>query len=587
MNTVGIALVWCIVQVTAVGLLAGGMYLMIRRVRPAAAATVVLTTLVMVATLSLASLSPWPRWDSGERKAESRGRYAESGTRIAEGETRMNHDEARTVDRKGPREENGTPLAEIDDIAPTDAPQPLVSLIRQTIAQALSPPAESASWRWPAIVALVLFATAACGLGWLVLGIVAVRRQCRQSQPVSDPEVLELVDVLRAELSCLRTVEVRQADDLVTAAAIGWRRPVVLLPADWQSWTVEQRHAVLAHEIAHARSQDFLALLVAHLGLMLHFYHPLLHWLMNRLRLEQELAADAAAARVSGGQRAYLTAIAELALQSQDRPLSWPARSFLPTQTTFLRRISMLKDSKVCTEPLSRWARWSTITAVLCCGLLAVGVRGPGSQQQVLAADGKVAGEQAVLAAVADAPETAQKVAPQGENILVNPGAENGDDYAEHWVQGAPIDGVKYLWDKENASEGNASLCIKKTVNNYFPIAQWSQAVKRSGNLPALEVSTQVKTKKMYKAVVDVIFLDEMGKPISHKWAAHIGAKNQGDPAADHDWKRYSGTVAIPKGTEKICIALQDYGPGTVWFDDIQARYVQLSPTKRPTVPKP
>ena len=102
--------------------------------------------------------------------------------------------------------------------------------------------------------------------------------------------------MLRAELGCRRPVEVRQSDDLATAATIGWRRPVLLLPPDWTTWTAAQQRAVLAHEIVHARSHDFIALLVGQFGLALHFYHPLLHWLMGRLRLEQELAADAAAA---------------------------------------------------------------------------------------------------------------------------------------------------------------------------------------------------------------------------------------------------------------------------------------------------
>ena len=211
-----------------------------------------------------------------------------------------------------------------------------------------------------------------------------------------DAELLELVDVLRAELGCRRPVEVRQSDDLATAATIGWRRPVLLLPADWTTWTADQRRAVLAHEIAHARSHDFMALLVGQLGLALHFYHPLLHWLMGRLRLEQELAADAAAASVSGGQRQYLTTIAELALRQQDRPLLWPARTFLPTQTTFLRRIAMLRDSKLRFDRLSPLARLVTVGAVLLCGLLVAGLRGPaGSSRQA-------AGRRSAGAAAAD-----------------------------------------------------------------------------------------------------------------------------------------------------------------------------------------
>jgi hypothetical protein len=70
-----------------------------------------------------------------------------------------------------------------------------------------------------------------------------------------------------------------------------------------------------------------------------------------------------------------------------------------------------------------------------------------------------------------------------------------------------------------------------------------------------------------------VIFLDEDGNWLSHEWAAYIGAKEENDPPADHDWKQYSGRVNIPAGATKLRIALQDYGPGKVWFDDVQARY--------------
>ncbi len=245
----------------------------------------------------------------------------------------------------------------------------------------------TSAWHWPAVVAVLLLAAMACGLGWLMLGVAAVRWQRLRSRPVLDRELLELVDVLRAELGCRRPVEVRQADDLATAATIGWRRPVLLLPADWTTWTADQRRAVLAHEIVHARSHDFLALLFGQLGLALHFYHPLLHWLIGRLRLEQELAADAAAASISGGQRQYLMTIAELALHQQDRPLLWPARTFLPTQTTFLRRIAMLRDSKLRFDRLSPVARLATVGAVLLCGLLVAGLRGPGGQQQARAED--------------------------------------------------------------------------------------------------------------------------------------------------------------------------------------------------------
>lgn len=158
------------------------------------------------------------------------------------------------------------------------------------------------------------------------------------------------------------------------------------------------------------------------------------------------------------------------------------------------------------------------------------------------------------------------------DNILKNANCEFGGRSPVAWEQGAAIEGVTYSWDDKNsASEGKASLCIEKTAQRYFPIAQWSQTIDRTGDSPVLEVSAQVKAEKMTKAVLDVLFLDKDGEWISHKWAAYIGSKD--DSPASHDWKQYSGQVEIPKNASKICIGLQVYGPGKVWFDDVQAHY--------------
>ncbi len=165
------------------------------------------------------------------------------------------------------------------------------------------------------------------------------------------------------------------------------------------------------------------------------------------------------------------------------------------------------------------------------------------------------------------------KLKAQALNILKNPGAEAGKDTPDNWEQGAALDDVTYSWDNNVAFAGKSSLCIEKTAQTYFPIAQWSQTVERKGIQSTLLVSAQVKAENMTKAILDVVFLDENNNWISHKWVAYIGAKNAADQPANHDWKKYSGKVNIPPKTKKLCIGLQVYGPGKVWFDDIQASY--------------
>jgi len=183
-----------------------------------------------------------------------------------------------------------------------------------------------------------------------------------------------------------------------------------------------------------------------------------------------------------------------------------------------------------------------------------------------------------------DPPSSTQNASPgkdEVKSILSNGGFERGDrdgTSPDGWETGAELDGVEYHWDRSVAHRDRASLHLKKTARRYFPIAQWSQEVKRTGATPCLKVSAFVKAKKMTKAILDVQFVDRDGKQ-THQWAAYIGAKKNNDPPVTHDWKKYEGVVKIPEGTEKIIVAAQIYGPGDVWFDDVVADYSDAKPT--------
>ena len=164
---------------------------------------------------------------------------------------------------------------------------------------------------------------------------------------------------------CRRRVEVRESPDLTAPATAGWRSHVILLPEDWRSWDDDERRAVLAHELAHICRDDYLTGIVARAAMALYFYHPLVHWLAARLRLEQELAADALGARFAGGKARYLRSLSRLALRQEGRLPCWPARAFLPAKGTLIRRIAMLREE---TKSLDR--PWSRLCRALAASLL-------------------------------------------------------------------------------------------------------------------------------------------------------------------------------------------------------------------------
>lgn len=154
-------------------------------------------------------------------------------------------------------------------------------------------------------------------------------------------------------------------------------------------------------------------------------------------------------------------------------------------------------------------------------------------------------------------------------------GFETGGRAPVGWRRGSNIKGVEYIWDKNAAFKGKASLCLTKTAKRFFPIAQWSKTFAHSGKSSQLQICANVKAKQVAKSVIDAQFIGANGNNLGHKWAVYIGAKQSGDPPADHDWKEYKGTISVPDGTKKVVFALQIYGPGTVWFDELSADYTK------------
>ena len=170
--------------------------------------------------------------------------------------------------------------------------------------------------RWPAVFAWLLAIGAGFGLVRLAVGLTAVQGYRRRTQPVADEALNAQLESLRLRLGCLTPVDLRESAE-IGGPGDGWlaaaAHPVAAAMAPVGSEAEQQ--AVIAHELAHIVRGDFVAWLVAQFGVVLHFYNPLVHWLARRLRIEQELAADALGAMAAGGSGPYLKTLAMMALR--------------------------------------------------------------------------------------------------------------------------------------------------------------------------------------------------------------------------------------------------------------------------------
>ncbi len=99
------------------------------------------------------------------------------------------------------------------------------------------------------------------GVAVLVLRLAGgwwrVRRLHRRSLAIASSRWEAVSDRIRGRLAVRRRVHVVDSDLVETPTAIGWIRPVVLLPiATFAQLTPAQVEAILAHELAHIRRHD-------------------------------------------------------------------------------------------------------------------------------------------------------------------------------------------------------------------------------------------------------------------------------------------------------------------------------------------
>ncbi len=169
--------------------------------------------------------------------------------------------------------------------------------------------------------------------GWMLarrLTTAAVRPVTRQVQA--------LADSVSGRLGLCRLVRVVESASVTVPLVVGWLKPVVLLPAAaLTGLTPGQVEALLAHELAHVRRQDYLVNLLQSAVETLLFYHPAVWWLSRRVRREREHCCDDLVVTICDRvvyvdaltNLAAMTRHARLALAATDGPLLMRVRRLL------------------------------------------------------------------------------------------------------------------------------------------------------------------------------------------------------------------------------------------------------------------
>ena len=169
--------------------------------------------------------------------------------------------------------------------------RPLATSAPSIAAEAGEPNAPPRPFPWP-LAFIALYALGVLiALMRPVLGLWGIRQLSRISVPLTDHSVQTLTADCAAALRLPRLPELRQAA-VPVPMTWGSRRPTILLPQEAENWPQDRLRAVLLHEMAHIRRQDWLGHRLADVTCALYWFHPLVWLAARRLRAESEAACD-------------------------------------------------------------------------------------------------------------------------------------------------------------------------------------------------------------------------------------------------------------------------------------------------------
>ncbi len=391
--------------------------------------------------------------------------------------------------------------------------------------QPLLPTIIAAVWLLGMIVGVAFFATE-----WIRLKILL-----RHSVELKGQPVAALTRTLALKMGLTRLPRIYESAAVSSPFVTGMLGTRLVLPQGIENrLSPDELDAALAHELAHFKRRDLLLGIVPSLARLLFFFLPPAHIASREWAIEREAACDAEAIELTSTPAARYGDLLVKIVSHDHAPAMSPCLGATASFYTLKRRIMLMKSFGV---KQSRWLRLAAPALLLLTSITLVSWRCTQAG---------------------------------GDNLWKNSSVESD---SVDWNQGTAVRGVTYSHSSGVSHSGRGSLLITKSIDKYFPIASWNQTFPYTGSKKGLKVSAFVRARSVKKAVIDVMFQDENHQMLSHEWVAFIGIREDGDVPANDDWKEYSNVVAIPDATKFITVSLQDYGAGSVWFDDISATY--------------
>lgn len=190
----------------------------------------------------------------------------------------------------------------------------------------------------------------------LLVGLWSASRILKRAKTITD-EIAPHLDLPEGQLATLC-----QSEETCVPVTVGWFRPTVLLPVDWQTWHADKLQAIITHELTHVARRDFLVAIGADLNRCLYWFHPVSWWLRTRLSDLAERACDDAAIGQTGDRTGYARHLLEVSsrISRSSGRIVQPGLA-MARESNVESRIATILDFK---RPLSERLTWKSTALI-------------------------------------------------------------------------------------------------------------------------------------------------------------------------------------------------------------------------------
>ena len=126
----------------------------------------------------------------------------------------------------------------------------------------------------------------------IVFGLYGTSRLTQEGQNMQDSLWRRLLNRFLEAVSLRRKINLMSHGKTMVPLTWGVIKPIVMMPAESENWSENQRSTALYHELSHIKRGDYLVMMLARISRAIYWFNPLSWIVLGMIKREQEKACD-------------------------------------------------------------------------------------------------------------------------------------------------------------------------------------------------------------------------------------------------------------------------------------------------------